>query len=566
VVDTPERIAFLRKIHLFYGLGDDELSAVAEQLSETSYPAGSVIFQQDSKPESFYLIYGGNVRIVRKKEGKERQLAVLVKNDYFGEMALVTNRHRSGTATAVTDTSLLVLSRENFHKLVKSAPHLRSNLDLTIRSRELARRLQFKWLAPDEVIYFLARKHRVILYKNLILPVLALLVPIGLFYAWFAIASFTIVAFAGFASLIAIVLWVFWLVIDWGNDYYIVTNRRVVWLEKVIGMYDSRQESPLSTILSVGVETEALGRVFDFGNLIVRTFVGRIPFNNVDHPHQAQRMIEEYWNRTKEQSVGMEKEAMKDEIRKRLGIPLPPKPKTEPLKRADFPRERGVVKLLRRFGANRLRLRFEKGDTVIYRKHWFVLLKQAWMPLLGIIGVIVLFIYRMYLLYLNPDESFISLQTGFRVDAWAGALFIAFFPFLAWVIYEAADWSNDIFEVTNEQIIDLDKKPFGTESRNAAQLENILGTEYKRLGILGAVFNYGTVYITVGGSKLAFEDVVDPAGVQSDIDRRRMARSTRKKEVDITAERERMAEWLATYHKNAQEFKDEENNKNRKPE
>ncbi|MEO8356806.1 MAG: cyclic nucleotide-binding domain-containing protein [Chloroflexota bacterium] len=566
MIDTPAKIDLLKKIHLFYGLGDDELSAVAEQLSETSYPAGGVIFQQDSKPESFYLIYGGNVRIVRKKEGKERQLAVLVKNDYFGEMALVTNRHRSGTATAVTDTSLLVLPRENFYKLVKSAPHLRSNLDLTIHSRELARRLQFKWLAPDEVIYFLARKHRIILYRNLILPVLALLVPTGLFYAWFAIASFTIVAFAGFASLIAIVLWAIWLVIDWGNDYYIVTNRRVVWLEKVIGMFDSRQESPLSTILSVGVETEALGRIFDFGNLIVRTFVGRILFSNVDHPQQAQRMIEEYWNRTKEQAVGMEKEAMKDAIRKRLGIALPLRPRTDPVKPADFPRQRGVARLLRLLGANRFRLRYEKGDTVIYRKHWFVLLRQAWIPILGSLSVIVLFFYRLFQLALLPDEKFISLEGGLAVDAWAGALFIAFFPLLAWFVYEAADWSNDIFEVTNEQIIDLDKRPFGTESRNAAQLENILGTEYRRLGILGEIFNYGTVYITVGGSKLAFEDVIDPASVQSDIDRRRMARATRKKEAEITAERERMAEWLATYHKNAREFMDEENNKNRKPE
>jgi hypothetical protein len=32
-------------------------------------------------------------------------------------------------------------------------------------------------------------------------------------------------------------------------------------------------------------------------------------------------MIEEYWNRTKEQAVGMEKEAMKDAIRRRLGLP-----------------------------------------------------------------------------------------------------------------------------------------------------------------------------------------------------------------------------------------------------
>lgn len=567
MVDTPAKIDLLKKIHLFYGLGDDELAAVAEQLSESVYAAGSVIFQQDSKPESFYLIYGGNVRIVRKKEGKERQLAVLVKDDYFGEMALVTNRHRSGTATAVTDTTLLILSRENFHKLVKSAPHLRSNLDLAVRSRVLARRLQFKWLAPDEVIYFLARKHRVILYRNLILPVLALLIPIGLFYAWFAIAPFTIVAFAGLASLIAIILWAIWLVIDWGNDYYIVTNRRVVWLEKIIGVYDSRQETPLSTILSVGVETEALGRVLDFGNLIVRTFVGKIPFNNVSHPQQAQRMIEEYWHRTKEQAMGMEKEAMKDAIRRRLGIASPPTPKTDSLKRADFPRERGMNRLLRLLGANRLRLRFEKGDTVIYRKHWFVLLRQALIPILGSLSVIVLFFYRLFQLAFLPDEKFISLENGLAVDAWAGALFLGFFPLLAWFIYEAADWSNDIFEVTNEQIIDLDKRPFGTESRNAAQLENILGTEYKRLGILGEIFNYGTVYITVGGSKLAFEDVMDPAAVQSDIDRRRMARSARKKEAEISAERERMAEWLATYHRSAQEFTMEDTNKkNKKPE
>ena len=94
--------------------------------------------------------------------------------------------------------------------------------------------------------------------------------------------------------------------------------------------------------------------------------------------------------------------------------------------------------------------------------------------------------------------------------------------------------------------------------RNAAPLEGILATIYERKGILGNIFNFGTVYITVGGSKLAFEDVMDPATVQSDIDRRRMARSARKKEGEVAAERDRMAEWLATYHKSQQDFRDEE--------
>jgi len=184
-----------------------------------------------------------------------------------------------------------------------------------------------------------------------------------------------------------------------------------------------------------------------------------------------------------------------------------------------------------------------------------VLVEQAWMPLLGTPGVFITFLYRLIQLAVLPDEAFISLAGGLSVDAWAGAVFIALFPLAGWFLYEVADWSNDKFEVTPDQIIDIDRKPFRVESRNAAQLENILSTNYERLGILSNLFNYGTVYITVGGSKLAFEDVMDPAAVQSDIDRRRMARQQKKNEVVVAAERERMAEWLVTYHTNAEEFR-----------
>jgi hypothetical protein len=568
-IETSARVAFLKKIHLFYGLEDDELEAVANELTEASYPTGSVVFEQNAEAESFFLIYEGSVRIMRKDGNKEFQLALLVKNDYFGEMALAAHRRRSGTVTALTDTRVLVLSLKNFEGLYKRAPQLRLNLEVALRSRILARTLKFKWLRPDEVVYFLARKHPVVLYENLLLPIFVLIVPIGLFYGWVNILNYLIVLLAASGSLIAIILWIGWLIIDWGNDYYVVTNQRVVWLEKVIGIYDSRQESPLSTILSVGVETDLLGRILDYGNVIVRTFVGRIPFNNVSHPEQAQHMIEEYWNRTKETGRELEKQAIKEAIRRKLGIaspavnPAPPQTKPEPApakKKSASPQpKRGRSNLLRLLGANTLKLRYETGDMVIYRKHWFVLLKQAWMPLAGVIGVIILFFWRLVQLIQSPEAVFIQIVEGrLVVDAFSLALFIAFIPLLFWLAYEVLDWSNDQFQVTAEQIIDLDKKPFGTESRNAAQLENILGTEYKRLGILGEIFNYGTVYITVGGSKLAFEDVVDPAAVQSDITRRFAVRKAKLDDIRTAADRERMAEWLATYHQNAENFKDEE--------
>lgn len=562
MIDTPARIAFLKKIHLFYGLEDDELEAIAKELKEAFYSSGEVIFEQEGKSESFYMIYRGSVRIVRKQQNREFQLAVLVSNDYFGEMGLIARRKRSGTVTATSDTTLLVLSREDFEKHYKKATQLRLNMDVAVRSRKLARTLRFKWLRRDEVIYFLARKHPIVLYQMLILPALALVVPSSLFYAYAFILQYFIVALAASLSLLAAVGWIWWTIVDWGNDYYIVTNQRVVWLEKVIGLYDSRQESPLSTILSVNIETTQLGRIFDFGNVIVRTWVGRIPFNHVTHPEQAQHMIEEYWNRTKEQATSMEKEAMKNAIRRRLGLSVPPQPKPDaPPQASPPPKRKSAVTLLRLLGANTLKLRYETGESVIYRKHWVVLFFQAWMPLLGSVALLFLLLGRLIRIVFDPKISLFLSGNGFSLDTWLTVYALAFLPLFAWLVYEVIDWSNDKFEVTPEQIIDIDRKPFGTESRNAAQLESILGTNYVREGILGNLFNYGTVYITVGGTKLAFEDVMDPATVQSDIDRRRMARKAKQDEARISAERERMAEWLATYHRSARDFYDEEENK-----
>ena len=575
MVDTFARIAFLKKIHLFYDLDDEELETIADEMEEVSVAKGDVVFEQDSKSENFYLIYSGNVRIVRKQQGREDvQLAVLVKNDYFGEMGLIARRKRSGTVTATSDSILLALKRENFEKLFKSTPQLRLNLDVAVKSRQLARSLRFKWVRKDEVIYFLARKHPILLYEKLILPLLGLGLPLVLFYAWWIISPLFIVLFAAILSLIADVLWVLWVVIDWGNDYYIVTNQRVVWLEKVIGIYDSRQESPISTIFSVSVETSQLGRILDYGDVLIRTYVGKVVFGHVTHPEQAQHMIEEYWNRTKEHAVGLEKDAMKNAIRKRLGLPMPKaergfgEPAPE-IKNEEAPPKRnsGLVALLKFLGSNTLKLRYELGENVIYRKHWVVLIIDAWIPFAGFFGAALLLIYRLIQLLFDPLRSLFTRAGGFSIDTWARVYFLVSIPFAIWLIYQVIDWSNDKFEVTNEQIIDIDRKPLGTESRNAAQLESILGTNYERRGLLGNIFNFGTVHITVGGSKLAFEDVIDPATVQSDIDRRRMARKAKQDEAKVAGERERMADWLATYHRSAETFhEEEEKNNGAKPE
>ncbi len=560
-IERSARIAFLKKIHLFFGLEEDEFASIVEELDEMQVAKGEIVFKQDGAAEGFYMIFGGKVRVVRKLDGRENQLALLVKNDYFGEMGIMGNRRRSATVTALEDTSLLVLSKGDFDKLFKEHPKLRGNLEIAVRSRQLARQLRFKWLRPDEVVYFLARKHVIAMYPNILRPIALLLVPIFFTYAYFFILPQTIVWLAALLSFFAFALWLGWIILDWSNDYYVVTNQRVVWLEKVIGLLDSRQEAPLSMIVSLGVEANQFGRWLDYGNVIVRTYVGRIDFSLVNHPNQAAKMVEEYWQRTKELAVATEKEAMKDAIRKRLGIPVPARPaadSNQPTSSVAQPRGAWWLKLL---GSNTLKLRYETSEGVIYRKHWVVLVLDAWLPIVGFFGVFIFFLLRLYQLLVSPLDVFISLAGGLSIDIYALFSLGAMFLLAGWFWYKLMDWSNDTFEVTGDQIIDIDRKPFGTESRNAAQLENILGTKYERRGLLGNIFNFGHVYITVGGNKLIFEDVLDPASVQSDIDRRRDSRVVKKNQAAVAAERERMAEWLATYHKSSEEFKREEENK-----
>ncbi len=555
MIPNAERAAFFKKIHLFHDMAEDDLLRMAEIVDEKTYEAGEVIIKQGSRGESFYLIHSGKVRVTRLTDKGEDELAILVRNDYFGEEEILSNRPRTASITAQTPTRVFILTREDFAELIKRAPQLKPNFDVTVSSHKLWRRLRFKWIRPGEVVYFLARKHPILLWRALFGPAFFLFLGVTLFL-WGIMAGSVFAITLGLLGVLAVIVWAAWLVLDWSNDYYIVTNQRAVWIEKIIGIYDSRQEAPLSTILSVGVETDPLGRILDYGNVVVRTFVGRIDFSHVGHPYHAARMIEEHWQRTKELASGEEKEAMKAALREKLGLTMPAPVEKEKTKKQDHST---LPKLYRPtifsvIGGNIFKFRIEDAGTITYRKHGFVLFNQIWQPSFFLIVILSLWINQFIRLLRTGAPVIAFTPEGLYLDSYLLALPLIALPFFGWLVYQWVDWANDIFQVTPDQIIDLDRTPFGTTQRRAAPLDNILSTEYQRLGLLGYLFNFGTVYITVGGSKLEFQDVYDPAAVQQDIDARRAARVAGRRAAEKAAERDRMAEWLATYHTSAGEF------------
>ena len=156
----------------------------------------------------------------------------------------------------------------------------------------------------------------------------------------------------------------------------------------------------------------------------------------------------------------------------------------------------------------------------------------------------------------NPAFSFTSFIPGM-----SGAGLFAVWLFLmlmtaGWWFYQYLNWSNDIFQVTPDQILDINKTPLGEVTSDIASLDNILHLEYERRGIMALLLNFGNVYITIGGGKeMTFESVYNPSAVQDDIERRRLEQMTRKEQEKIKDDRERMADWFAAYYHNEEKFR-----------
>jgi hypothetical protein len=301
------------------------------------------------------------------------------------------------------------------------------------------------------------------------------------------------------------------------------------------------------------VETDLTGRLMDYGDIVISTIVGStLKLANIDHPYQAATLIDQYWKRSKETSRKMDQEEINNALRARLldGKDKPVQIQgilTKQQEKKDPYEDQGGL-------GNLFRLRFEQFSTVTYRKHIFVLLEQTWKPGLILFILLGLFAYE----GLTPTSSFASLfnvNSGWLLLIWT----FLFFAAILWCIYEYVDWSNDIFQVTPEQIMDIDKTPLGEVSSDIASLENILSIEHKRIGILELLFNYGTVYITIGGGKeMTFENVYNPSAVQEDIERRRLERISNKEQESIKSERERTADWFAAYFNTEQQLRNEE--------
>ena len=95
---------------------------------------GQVLFKEGDKPDHAYLIETGEIEVSSNKSDEKIILGVLNQGDILGEMAIIDNAPRSADAIAITDCTLVVISKDQVvERLVKSDPIIRSLLTSLLR-------------------------------------------------------------------------------------------------------------------------------------------------------------------------------------------------------------------------------------------------------------------------------------------------------------------------------------------------------------------------------------------------------------------------------------------------
>lgn len=147
LLDIENVLLILDKIAIFAGLSDKQLYKLFRLLSKVSYKEGEAVFEQGERPSHIYIVESGKIKLIVWQDDTPLELVVFEEGNCFGEASVIGIQPHKGTAIAMTDTDLIVLSKKALLSIYESDKELFCILILNI-AREVCRRLH----ASDEIL------------------------------------------------------------------------------------------------------------------------------------------------------------------------------------------------------------------------------------------------------------------------------------------------------------------------------------------------------------------------------------------------------------------------------
>ena len=521
-----DKVQFLSRLKIFTHLTYEQLDGLAEIVRAYEFKTGSVIAYQRDIVEHFYMVKEGTIEAFQVNEAGvvvDSKRYSPSADGYFEDIWLFKEKDHKSTVRAASDGILYTIDRGDFSRYLDRFPKVElempddvwAELDEVIVDEDDPSFRSTIALLPDEVIEYESRRTGILLAWYLLPPaLLVVILPVGLlvglltigglaFSLWMLVAA-SVVALPAF-------LYGLYRYLDWSNDHLVITSKQLVHTEFDLSTISGTVlKIPLDQIQSIRVQTPSIVEtMLGVGTVRVSTAsqAQGLVFDNIGNPKEVEETLTRIRQREKSLDDGRTRAAVREALEDYFKVPdqvervdgdVAPEASSQPRKSSGKAKRRGN--------------RTEEGEVITYGRHWIVLFQKIW----WVIGLILMTIISLIAIVvavpiLQGTITYIIGAGLFAVEA-------------AMIFYFYEDWANDVFQVTRDSIIDIDRGPLGfTESQKTAQIVNVQNVQAERPNFWATVFGYGNVVIETAGAAadLAFENVANPNQVQADIFARR---------------------------------------------
>ena len=534
------KLQFLADHPIFADLLDDELLALNQLAREYSFEPTSVIAYQRDVADGMYLVRDGRLYakavddqgIVR--EGNTRQYGP---TEFFGAEWLFDVGSHPATVTGSDSGHVLILKGEDFRHFLRSYPQAIQRLGPVVDEDgewygglpedvwQIAEKLPLVdqrqrigpiRLLPDEIVEYYARRSSIFLLEQLLFPLLGLILIPMLAYFLIPAGTTTMNVLRVTAIILPIIFFGVLIVLrllDWRNDYFVITNKHISHREFALRTFRTQlNKVPISMVQSVAIERPTLtANLFNIGSVRITTAsnVGTIVFDGINDPSEVETVLNDLRRRVRAMDAAVAQSTMRQSVTDHfhLGSEIQPiQDEDEMFADEDLLVVRTQPGLWESF-SSLFDWRLEDGDVITYRRNYLILLWDIIPPA---------FIFMVIIAAATAVVTYLGISGPIL---YAVVVILILFDLL-WLLWRYENWRNDIFKLTDRDVIDIDRKPFGFgESRKQAPLRNIQNVRAERPGFFATIFDYGDVHIETAGadSDIVFDRVPHPSQVLSDI-------------------------------------------------
>lgn len=125
------KVEMMKRVPLFAELSGRELGQVASVADELDLREGRELTTEGKPGREFFVLLEGSADVRRNG----RKVATLGPGDFFGEVALVSDRPRTATVVARTPVRVLVVTDRSFRSLLERMPSIQLKVLKAVVSR-----------------------------------------------------------------------------------------------------------------------------------------------------------------------------------------------------------------------------------------------------------------------------------------------------------------------------------------------------------------------------------------------------------------------------------------------